>query len=64
MQLFTLKTFPAGHPAKGPAPLPVALQRSPREFLKMTSPEPGYSESFQQPAESGMPNAGTPPFHH
>ena len=65
MQLFTIKTYSMRRAAKSPAPLPEALRMSPRQFLKMTSLQvPAYSESFRQPGEAGIPNAGTPSFHN
>jgi len=63
MQLFTITTYPSGHPANSPGPLPVALHMCPREFLKMTFQQvPEYSEIVHQPGGVGIPNSGTPSF--
>ena len=66
MQLFAIKIYPTGRPAKSPAPLPGALHMSPREFLKLSSPQVRYThmQSFHQPGQYGDLNADTPSFHN
>ena len=67
MQLFAIKIYPTGLGTKSPAPLPGALHMSPREFLKLSSPQVRYTPMRRVPTNGGGCgdlNAETPSFHN